>query len=164
VPRNAALARAFPLSYEVGSAQAAASLRPPLHGVAQALTPGLPGGRAGRPFLVALFFLGCTPELTEKRVIEDLGNDELVFTIAVVDPRFEAQQVCRRDVTSSGDEELDAAEAAGWVERLCKEDPTVMRLTASGRAASARWVDGGPSRAPSRTAVSVSSSKVRVRT
>lgn len=81
------------------------------------------------------------PPLTERRVLEDLGKDELVLRFDTVEEKFLAQfsatYECRK--VTAFDDERDAAEAAGWTERVCKDDPTAMKLTARGRTASLRW-------------------------
>ncbi len=89
--------------------------------------------------LVAL--LGCTPRLTPERVIEDLGQDDLVLTVFTVEEQEVSREDCRTDVTMF-DDERDAADAAGWTEEICKGDPRFMKLTAEGRKASVRWQSG----------------------
>jgi hypothetical protein len=95
--------------------------------------------------LLVVLLLACRPRLTEERVVDDLGEDELVLTIFTFDEPFLVQRECRTDVTSF-DEDLAAAQAAGWIEQVCKGDFTVMKLTAAGRRASARWENGGAPR------------------
>ena len=94
--------------------------------------------------------VGCTPRLTEERVLEDLGKDELVFTFATLDERFIEQHRCAPSagpIASSVEEERAAAEAVGWAEDVCKGDPGVMKLTPAGHRASTRWKSSDEPRA-----------------
>ena len=90
--------------------------------------------------------VGCArrlPELTEERVLENLGKDELILTFATMDERFIGQYPCAPEVgpiTSWEESDEDhITEAVGWTEDVCKGDPRVIRLTSAGHLASARW-------------------------
>lgn len=89
------------------------------------------------------------PELTQARVIEDLGKDELAIHFwTELDEQATRTKCESKPGLLSVDGERDAAAAAGWIERICPEDPDRMRLTAEGRARSARWEKYEPETAP----------------
>lgn len=104
--------------------------------------PTLWGGALLGSCLVGVVAYGhVPPPLTEQRIIEDLGSDELVLRFYAVEEKFVAEFSATyecRDATEL-DDEAHAAEAAGWTERICKDDPTAWKLTARGRKASLRW-------------------------
>lgn len=80
------------------------------------------------------------PDLTVDRVIAELGEDELRLSFAVEPDDPMARTPCGTERESRFHSEGRAAAlAAGWIERACPDDPNRMRLTADGRARSARW-------------------------
>lgn len=92
--------------------------------------------------VLAVATLGCgPPPLTEARVIEDLGSDELWFTFHYVRDECAAQlrAGCRDDVFFAQAAEYEATHKAGWLTPLCKKDPTIATLTPLGKAGLARW-------------------------
>jgi hypothetical protein len=86
--------------------------------------------------------LSCSrePELTQAMILDDLGTDELVLRFSTEAEEWGATRACEsKPNLHSVDEERDAAIAAGWIERVCGDDPERMRLTAEGRRRSSRW-------------------------
>ena len=81
------------------------------------------------------------PDLTEAMVVEELGEDELALSFFTEpdDPWAERMPCESKPGLHSVDEGRDAAQAAGWIERICRGDPDRMRLTEDGRARSKRW-------------------------
>jgi hypothetical protein len=73
--------------------------------------------------LVVLALCGCRePELTQQRILDDLGDDELALT-SWTDPEDSTEPCESKAGFVSVDEERDAAVAAGWIERVCKDVP-----------------------------------------
>jgi hypothetical protein len=87
---------------------------------------------------------GCTLRLTEERVLQDLGRDELTFTLPVFRDECVADALarCRSEkITAVGQlaEEVAAFKGSGWVEPVCENEPGSIKLSPAGRQASVRW-------------------------
>ncbi len=97
--------------------------------------------RATLGLLALATTLSCRqPELTEETVLRDLGKDELVLQFWTDPEGWAVTKPCEaKPNLVSVDEGRDAATAAGWIERVCPDDPDRMRLTEEGRRRSARW-------------------------
>jgi hypothetical protein len=80
----------------------------------------------GAAFLFAL--VGCkTPELTQARVNEELG-EEVLYAHFVTAPHNTKMKCVAKPDPPVVDEEEQMAIKAGWAERRCPEDPTLLRV------------------------------------
>jgi hypothetical protein len=96
--------------------------------------------------VATIFLLRRQPELTEARVVDDLGRDELVLRFwTVADEPTKSMPCEAKPGLVSINDERDAAIAAGWLERVCPGDPERVRLTEEGRRRSSGWQRYDPS-------------------
>lgn len=102
--------------------------------------------RYGSAFVIlalatTLYLHRRVPELTEGSVLQDLGKDELVLYFRTEPDDWVTAKSCSEpdSISKIDEEQHNAALAAGWIEHVCGDDLTRMRLTAEGRRRSSRW-------------------------
>lgn len=100
--------------------------------------------RAGVALALALLLPSCAgvPRLTEARVVEDLGDDDLevVFWAFSDDCVASAIASCPSGPERSYDDEVTAAATrAGWLTRLCPSRPEIVAVGDRRWTATTRW-------------------------